>query len=876
MRATGMGKLNVMAIAVALAMGTVCISRDVQAQTQTAEVRSYDIPAGKLSDSLKRLGMQSRLQLLAPPELTRDLRGKSVSGAYTASQALDQLLAGSGLSYEFVNASTVVIKKVPGPAPGKTKSPSGSAGDAKGKTVADSTPTALPAVTVTGTRIRGGVTASPTVSIDAQQMKQEGFTDLGEVIRSIPQNFSGGQNPGVANGSGSIANQNITGSSALNLRGLGPDATLTLLNGRRLTYDGFVQAVDISAIPIEAVERIEIVPDGASAIYGSDAVAGVANVILKRDFDGMTVGTRYGDSTNGGLGTREYTATAGTTWSSGGLIATYKKVTQDPIFANQRDYTRPMDDPTTIYPGSDLRSGLVSAYQSFGDVMKLQVDALHTEREKSLFGAYPAYYVRGDGQTSISQVSPNVEFSLPADWTLTVGGTYGKDKSTNQTYQVVGGASKLLSNTCYCNESHAYEVGAEGPLFALSGGDARLAVGVGSRKNEFQTHSFISGSRLGGEEQSRFGYAELSLPMIAPASETKGVHRLEFSAAVRSENYDGFGHVATPKLGLIYGPSADFTFKATWGKSFKAPTLLQRYSARNTYFRTAKQVGGTVYPADATVLMSSGGNGDLNPERSRSWTASLAFHPESLPGLEAELAWFNIDYTERVVQPIGNTTQALSNPNYAQFIQYSPTPEQQTALLAFYNSTFINQAGVVYDPSKVVAIAFDQYMNVARQRVQGADLSTSYRFDLGSGRVVLRGAATWLNSSQQNSVGQPAFDLAGTIFNPAKVKSRFGAVWTQGGLTVSGFANYTSGVTSKLVASTEKTGSFTTFDATIRYSTSEQAGMLSSMEFVFSVDNLFNRDPPFYTTPYPTYVPYDSTNYSAIGRYLSLSVSKHW
>src|SRR5690606_41548850 len=119
--------------------------------------------------------------------------------------------------------------------------------------------------------------------------------------------------------------------SSLNLRGLGPDATLTLLNGRRMAYGGFSQAVDISAIPVEAVERIEIVPDGASAIYGSDAVGGVGNVILKREYAGVAAGVRYGRASGGGQATREYTLTAGATWSGGGLIATHKDLSADPI-----------------------------------------------------------------------------------------------------------------------------------------------------------------------------------------------------------------------------------------------------------------------------------------------------------------------------------------------------------------------------------------------------------------------------------------------------------------------------------------------------------------------------------------------------------------
>src|SRR6185312_8797256 len=140
--------------------------------------------------------------------------------------------------------------------------------------------------------IRGGSTPSPVITIGSEQIQQEGFSDLGEVIRSVPQNFSGGQNPGVAGvSSGSNSNQNITGGSGIDLRGLGPDATLTLLNGRRMSYGGFSQAVDISAIPVEAVERIEIVPDGASAVYGSDAVGGVTNVTTPARCTGLR---RYG------------------------------------------------------------------------------------------------------------------------------------------------------------------------------------------------------------------------------------------------------------------------------------------------------------------------------------------------------------------------------------------------------------------------------------------------------------------------------------------------------------------------------------------------------------------------------------------------------
>jgi iron complex outermembrane recepter protein len=738
--------------------------------------------------------------------------------------------------------------------------------------------TNLQTVTVTGTRIRGGSTPSPVITIGSEQIQQEGFTDLGEVIRSVPQNFTGGQNPGVAGATGGFGNQNFTGGSALNLRGLGADASLTLLNGRRLAYDGFSQAVDISAIPVEAVERLEIVPDGASAIYGSDAVGGVANVILKRDFDGVTVGARYGGATGGGLATREYTATAGTTWASGGLIATLRDADAGPIYARQRSYTKYLSDPYTIYNGGDSRSGLVSVRQSMGDVAELRLDALGTKRDMT--GDTPirtGSYYRYTPDTSIGLVSPSIEFFLRNDWSITLGGTYGKDDTVDEYHVVSAAGNRLDTQTWYRNKSRSWEIGAEGPLFPVGEGEARLAVGTGSRTNEFRVVPKVSGSPYGGDERARFAYAELDVPFVSPSSGVPGVHRLEFSAAMRGEDYASFGRVATPKFGVIYDPAADLTLKASWGKSFKAPLLYQRYADKTVYLWSASMVGAGGSPADATALMSVGGNRDLQAERARTWNASLALHPEALPGLEAELTWFDIDYMDRVANPV-IYQQALSDPAYADsdFVDRSPTPERIQEFFAVYGDAFYNYSGRVYDPSKVVAIIRDEYVNAARQRIKGLDLSGSYRFGLGSGQLTVRGSASWLDSAQTTSVGQPKQTLAGTVFNPAKLKGRVGAVWVSEGFSASGFVNYTGGVTNRLPTVTQKTASFTTVDTTLNYGIGKRAGALSGLTLGLSVQNLLNRMPPLYTALYATYVPYDATNYSAIGRFVSVSVSKHW
>jgi iron complex outermembrane recepter protein len=741
-----------------------------------------------------------------------------------------------------------------------------------------STAIELEQITVTGTRIRGGTSPSPVITIGAEHIREEGFTDLGEVIRSVPQNFAGGQNPGIVAGAegGGIANQNTSGGSALNLRGLGPDATLTLLNGRRLAYSGFVQAVDISAIPVAAIDRLEIIPDGASAIYGSDAVGGVGNVILKRDHEGVTIGARYGRTADGGLATREYDVTTGAVWHGGGLIATWKRSTGEQIDARQRDYTRHLYGPTSLFPEVGLSSGLVSAHHRIFDGVELRLDALRTERDQLVY--YPATassYFPATAATTAAFASPGLQFSLPGGWTSSAGVTWGEDETLTGLAIVsrATGVVTPLAPSSYRNRTVSYEMEAEGRLFAVPAGDARLAVGAGRRENTFIQENRATGVQgAAGRESSRFAYAEINLPVLGAGPHTPAGPRSTLTAALRGEDYDSFGKVVTPKIGVVYRTGTGLTLKASWGRSFKAPTLLQRFQTPAAYLYTAAALGGTEFPAGTTVLVPYGGNPDLEPERARTWSATAALHPESLPGLEVEAGWFDIDFSDRIAQPLVYQAEALNNPRYAAFIDYAPTAEALANVLA--TSQFSNFTGGPYDPAQVVAIAFNRYINTVAQRVRGVDLAGSYRVELGHSRLQLRGSATWLRSAQQRLVGEPFYSLSGTLFHPARLNGRAGAVWSRGGLSASAFANYVGGVTNPV--DNRETRSFTTVDASLRYDTGDGDGPWSGFDIALSAHNAFDRHPPLYTPSSVGNPPYDSTNYSPVGRFLSVSVAKRW
>ncbi|MCD9032119.1 TonB-dependent receptor [Luteimonas sp. Y-2-2-4F] len=819
--------------------------------------RPFEIPAQPASSALNAFAEQADITLVFSQDAVAGIEVGALRGEFLAPDGLDALLRGTGLVWQGTGDGVVSIVRAATPAaPG------------------DST---LDAVVVTGTRIRGATTPSPLIAIGQAQIREDGHADLGEVIRNIPQNFSGGQNPGVALGAslGGVNNQNLTSGSALNLRGLGADATLTLLNGRRLSYSGFSNAIDVSVIPVGALDRIEVVADGASAIYGSDAVAGVANIVTRRDFDGARADVRFGTATDGGGTERRYGLTAGTTWERGGAIAAYEYADADAIPAHARAYLRYMPGRNSLVPERRQHNLFASAHQDLGDVASLSVDVVRTKRTSSLEAGQPSLQLVYDAETDNTVVAPSLDLFLPGEWTLTLGGSYARDETVSfNRYFTAEGVHQRDSGACYCNTARALEVGAEGPVLALPGGDLRAAVGAGWRENDFENRSYTSTSLVEGRRSSRYAYGEVAVPLIAP-EQGLAARRLDFTAAFRYEDYHDMGSVTTPKLGLVWQPSQDVTLKGSWGRSYKAPNLLQQYQEATVYLRPAAIQGAVGYPADATALAISGGNPDLKPERATTWTASLLFHPQSLPGLQLELGVFDIDYTDRVVQPVSNLQAAFRDPVYAEFIVLDPSEALQAALIARSDEPIVNAAGAPYDPSKVMGLIYGTYANVARQRSRGVDLSGSYGFALGGGRMTLRGSGSWLDSRQRNIAAAEEFVTTGNVFNPARFRGRAGAAWHRGPLMLASFVNHVAGVTDNLTAVETKTGSFTTVDVNARYAAAGE-GAFGGVELGLSVQNLFDRAPPLMAPIFDYVVNYDSTNYSAIGRFVSLSVAKRW
>ncbi len=168
---------------------------------------------------------------------------------------------------------------------------------ASGSAFAQSQPQKIEKIEVTGSNIKrvDTETVAPVEIISRDQIERTGLATVAEVLRNIPANSGGSFGE-------SFTNSFAPGAAGISLRGLGQKSTLVLINGRRTAGYGFAQNlqdtfVDLNSIPSSAVERVEVLKDGASAVYGSDAIAGVVNVILRKDFVGAQVG--------GGLGSFE-------------------------------------------------------------------------------------------------------------------------------------------------------------------------------------------------------------------------------------------------------------------------------------------------------------------------------------------------------------------------------------------------------------------------------------------------------------------------------------------------------------------------------------------------------------------------------------------
>jgi iron complex outermembrane receptor protein len=197
-------------------------------------------------------------------------------------------------------------------------------------------PGRLEEVVVTGSRIARLVdeATGPVIVVDSTDLKRTPADSIGKILQALPLQTGATRNTQVNNGG--------DGSTRLNLHGLGDERTLVLLNGRRVVFGGIGadSSVDLNMIPLGMIERVEISPSGASAIYGADAVAGVVNILTRGDFSGVELGSDYSLSAAGDGGIATAHALAGMNGDRGNITIGAEYVSQNGVGMSRRDYSR--------------------------------------------------------------------------------------------------------------------------------------------------------------------------------------------------------------------------------------------------------------------------------------------------------------------------------------------------------------------------------------------------------------------------------------------------------------------------------------------------------------------------------------------------------
>jgi outer membrane receptor protein involved in Fe transport len=277
-----------------------------------APARADEPEGASLEAALGELAARSGLQIIYRTEATRGLKAKAVPPGLDAQQELQILLRDTGLQVEQINPHTVTIQRTassPPQAGGAVKTSwllaaadgppqnavegSGSVGVTAGTAAHDIQEITEVVVTASRATSDGYVAPTPTTSVGVDELQKSGLTNIADFLNTQVPSFRATVTPTARtlNTSG--------GGNQLDLRGLGPERTLVLVDGRRHVSTGTSGTLNINVIPQALIERVEVVTGGASAAWGSDAVAGVVNLIFKKNFEGLEGDYHFSESSQG-------------------------------------------------------------------------------------------------------------------------------------------------------------------------------------------------------------------------------------------------------------------------------------------------------------------------------------------------------------------------------------------------------------------------------------------------------------------------------------------------------------------------------------------------------------------------------------------------
>jgi len=773
----------------------------------------------------------------------------------------------------------------------------GSAAAAEEQAPVDPPTVQLQRIEVTGSAIRrvDAETAVPISVLRAEELRQQGVTSTEELIGRL----SGNQ--GVYNSSRSVGSA-TGGASFADLRGIGANKTLVLLNGRRLAnnaIDG--SAVDLNTIPFAAIDRVEVLRDGASALYGTDAIGGVINFITRKSLNEGRFDSGYASPTHDGGGNQRNVSAS---WGFGELeedrfnvfaVANYDK--QERLGAKDRGYTynyqpgRGLDYSSgTAFPGNwsqganasnplaaggckgaDLipRNGICrqSLWRYLDLVPETEKTSVFSRATGKLADEHNVsleyFWSRSDNATQVGpgtltglQIDPGTAF-YPGNGITPGPGGFVLDPSrpveVNWRQSVLGPRLQSSQNT------------GQRLLLGFDGQFAGWDYDIGASYNQNKVVDHIHSGYV-DDRAAALGIANGTLNPFGPQTDAGlaylGSHALselnvpvldslELSAAIRHDKYSDFGSTSNPKYSFRFQPFRQLVLRGAYSEGFRAPSLYELYNPTFTTYTSANYddprlcAGGQ--PSQGGIANrdcaqqfynATGGNTDLRPETARNVTLGLVYQPLRDLSVGLDFWWIRI------------ANQIAEFPEAAIFAD----PQA-------YAGRIVRKADGSID-HVVTGLA-----NLGKVKTSGVDLSLDYRFPAsryGQFGLDLQGTYVSRYDFQQQIGGQYLdnvgdFQGVGVI---ARWKHVANATWSRDAWQATLSNRYTSGYNDYDRASHGKVGSWNLWDLAGSYRLSHALGL------TLGVKNLFDREPPFSNQTYTFQSGYDPRYTDPYGRIL--------
>ncbi|ALK97385.1 TonB-dependent receptor [Massilia sp. WF1] len=730
----------------------------------------------------------------------------------------------------------------------------------------------MQAVVVTGTRSlnrRTLETESPVDVISSKELLGTGSSELATVLsRLLPSmNFP---RPVGADASDAVR--------PAQLRGLSPDQTLVLVNGKRRHASAVVNVngslgrgsapVDLNAIPLAAIDHIEVLRDGAAAQYGSDAIAGVVNIILKKGADGGELEAQYGEYDKGD---GEQTTVRGSTGfrlgDKGWVRVAVEAANRNPTnraFADPRPEAGPRQGTVTQRygdPDSRPRSLFVNSQVSLNDNIDWYAFANYGERKTSSAATWrtafttpfdpknphqrSALYPEGflpleDSKSTDSAVVTGLRGEL-AGWRWDASLNYGRnrfsldvDNSTNLSagFPAPGQTSFYAGKLSSTQELANLDVARDIPVSWMSG-PLTVALGAEARYESYEIGAGEPNSWFGGGAQGFSGFRpenagknsrnNQSLYLNLEGDITK---QLSGSLAVRHERYSDFGNTTSGKASARFAVTPQFALRGTVSNGFRAPSLAQEsYTITTTNFlvingqNTPIETGTFAVASDAARAL---GAQPLKPERARNLSFGAQWQP--IRNWTTTLDLYRIDIDDRII--------------------FSSNLQLSGASAAALN-TALQQQGIYVGAARY-------FTNAVDTRTKGVDLVSTYRMNLAQGARADFTLAYNHNDNEVRHVAATPALLAGAklVLADRQTVNRLTVGSPKDKLTLAG--DYTRGTWSGH-ANVTRYGKFTvpqnnvaldqTYDPQWVLDVSTSVRVAGNWRVTLGIDNLTNRYP---------------------------------